>query len=294
MTESFSDRHGYGPPEPPITVREDAPPELRAAIPVFANEAGMKLFEIREVICEVLLDNPDPHNEAGTPNIWDEANSLIQNAPWPKVYDITEAIHFKLDYRDQWDCRPAEIFEMLLNWFFVEKGIGWELSDGKIIRRGSEIPDTPRYQVALSFAGEQRSYVEEVVRHLKSMRISLFYDNDERGYLWGKDYIETFHEVYANQSEYVVMFISKYYVEKAWTRHERRATLIRAFQERREYVLPVRFDDTPVPGLPDSVGFVQASDHSPKQISSMIAEKLSIKPFDSEVSDVQHPRIKET
>ena len=294
MTESFSDRYGYGPPDTPITVREAAPHELRDIIPVIANDAGMKPSAIREVICEVLLKNPDPNNDEEFSNIWDEVNSLVQKAPCPKVYDIVEAIYSELSRDDQWDCPLAKVFEVRLNEFFDEKGIGWELCDGKIIRRGSEIPDTPRYQVALSFAGEQRSYVEEVVRHLKSMRISLFYDNDERGYLWGKDYIETFHEVYANQSEYVVMFISKYYVEKAWTRHERRATLIRAFQERREYVLPVRFDDTPVPGLPDSVGFVQASDHSPKQISSMIAEKLSIKPFDSEVSDVQHPRIKET
>lgn len=41
MTERFSDREGYRPPAAPITIREDAPPELRSAILVLAEEAGM-------------------------------------------------------------------------------------------------------------------------------------------------------------------------------------------------------------------------------------------------------------
>ena len=47
-----------------------------------------------------------------------------------------------------------------------------------------------------------------------------------------------------NRTAYVVVFISKAYVEKTWPRHERRAALSRMIQEQGEYVLPVRFDDT--------------------------------------------------
>ena len=49
------------------------------------------------------------------------------------------------------------------------------------------------------------------------------------------------------------MFISQAYVEKAWTRHERRLALSRMIREPGEYILPVRFDDTSVPGLPTDV-----------------------------------------
>ena len=43
------------------------------------------------------------------------------------------------------------------------------------------------YQVALSFAGEQRSYVEEVARSLLACGISVFYDGFESVWLWGRN-----------------------------------------------------------------------------------------------------------
>jgi len=46
-----------------------------------------------------------------------------------------------------------------------------------------------------------------------------------------------------------VVFVSAEYAARDWTRLERRAALARAVRERREYVLPARFDDTPLPGL---------------------------------------------
>ena len=44
--------------------------------------------------------------------------------------------------------------------------------------------DGPKYQVALSFAGEQRDYVEEVARHLQSCSIAVFYNGFETVRLW--------------------------------------------------------------------------------------------------------------
>lgn len=43
-----------------------------------------------------------------------------------------------------------------------------------------------RYEVALSFAGEQRYYVERVANRLKKLGVSYFYDFDEQIELWGK------------------------------------------------------------------------------------------------------------
>ena len=149
----------------------------------------------------------------------------------------------------------------------------------------------PVYEVALSFAGEQRSYVEEVARALQSRGISVFYDEFERVQLWGTHLAEELHAVYEQRADRVVMFISKAYVEKAWPKHERRAALSRAVQESREYVLPVRFDNTLVPGLTDDVHYVWASDYSPAELAAMIAEKLGVKPFEGKASDVPPPRM---
>ena len=139
------------------------------------------------------------------------------------------------------------------------------------------IAENPQYEVALSFSGEQREYVERVARALQSRGVSVFYDAFELVSLWGKDLVEELHEVFEHRAALAMMFISKEYVETAWPRHERRSILSRAVKEKSEYVLPVRFDNTPVPGLPDSIRYEQAADHSPEELAAMIAEKLGIK-----------------
>ena len=142
------------------------------------------------------------------------------------------------------------------------------------------------YQVALSFAGEQRDYVEEVARHLRSRNIAVFYDGFERVQLWGRSGAEVFNRAFEQDSANVLMFISKAYVEKAWTRHERRSALSRMVQEQGEYILPVRFDDTPVPGLPRDLIYERASDHTPAQLSVTISKKLGMRPFAGKASSV--------
>jgi hypothetical protein len=45
----------------------------------------------------------------------------------------------------------------------------------------------PDFDIALSFAGEDRKYVEEVADTLKKMGFRIFYDKYETVTLWGKD-----------------------------------------------------------------------------------------------------------
>ena len=147
------------------------------------------------------------------------------------------------------------------------------------------------YEVALSFAGEQREYVGEVAQALQKFGISVFYDEFEKINLWGKDATEELQAVYEHRADRVVLFISKEWVEKVWPQHERRAALSGAIQKPGEYILPVRFDDTPVPGLPSSMIYLHAKDHSPAELASLIAEKIGIKPFEGKASNVPPPRM---
>lgn len=148
-----------------------------------------------------------------------------------------------------------------------------------------------KYQVALSFAGEQRDYVEEVARSIQARSISLFYDGFEAVELWGKNLSEAFQAVFEQQAAYVVMFISEAYVQKPWANHERRSALSRAVHEKKEYVLPVRFDDTPVPGLPGDINFLRASEHTPAELAAFIAEKIGMGRFHGKASHVPAPRM---
>lgn len=138
MTERFSDRQGYRPSAAQITVREDAPSELRGAIPLIAEDAGMSPSSMRRVICGVLLVPPDRGNWSEYPNIRHEVDWLIEHAPWYKVYDVAEALYANLAAPGARNSPPADEFERRLNGFLVENGIGWELRNGRITRRGSE------------------------------------------------------------------------------------------------------------------------------------------------------------
>ena len=62
-------------------------------------------------------------------------------------------------------------------------------------------------------------------------------------------------------------------------------------REKGEYVLPVRFDDTPMDGLPDDIGYERAVERTPAELAVLIAEKLGIRPFDGKASQVPPPRI---
>ena len=52
------------------------------------------------------------------------------------------------------------------------------------------------YDVALSFAGEQRDYVEKVSEELTALKVKHFYDNNEKVNLWGKNLAQFLDSVY--------------------------------------------------------------------------------------------------
>ncbi len=130
------------------------------------------------------------------------------------------------------------------------------------------------YDVGLSFAGEQREYVEQVADELKSRGIRVFYDDYEKGTLWGKDLYAHLSEIYEYMCRYCVIFVSEEYAGKVWPNHERQSAQSRALAEKHEYILPARFDDTDIPGLLDTVGYIDLNKTSPFQLCDLISEKV--------------------
>ena len=131
------------------------------------------------------------------------------------------------------------------------------------------------YDVALSFAGEDRKYVNAVATHLQACNIKVFYDLFEQVDLWGKNLYTHLDEVYRNKARFCVMFISENYQKKDWTNHERESAQARAFfQENEDYILPARFDDTEIPGVRPIVGYINLRDYTPKQFAQLCKLKL--------------------
>lgn len=130
------------------------------------------------------------------------------------------------------------------------------------------------FDVALSFAGEDRGYVEEVANWLKKMDIKVFYDKYETVSLWGKNLYEHLSEIYNKRAKYAVIFISEHYANKLWTDHERKNAQARAFMEKEEYILPARFDNTEITGILPTIGYIDLTKVSPEEFAFMIKEKI--------------------
>ena len=130
------------------------------------------------------------------------------------------------------------------------------------------------YEIAISFAGEDRSIALEIVQKLLNAGVNVFYDKNEQANLWGKDLYEYLADVYSKHARYCVMIISENYEKKLWTNHERRNAQERAFREREEYILPVRLDDTCIPGIRDTIGYIDLRHTSLDELVEMILVKL--------------------
>lgn len=144
--------------------------------------------------------------------------------------------------------------------------------------------DEYMYDVALSFANEQREYVESVAKRLSQLEVRCFYDNDEKVDLWGKNLLKYLDEIYLKKSRYCVMFISKEYKEKYWTQYESESIEERSFYQNddenfQQYILPVRFDNTKIPGIRSSLGYICAQEVSPEELAEMIYTKLHGKEY---------------
>src|ERR1044072_5612257 len=130
--------------------------------------------------------------------------------------------------------------------------------------------DTFYFDVALSFAGEDREFVKQVAVFLRENNIRVFYDEDEEVNLWGKDLGDALDEIYRIRSRFVVLFVSESYAKKMWTNHERKSSFARAISEKKEYVLPVRFDETELTGLSSTTAYLDLRKESPESLARKI------------------------
>lgn len=130
------------------------------------------------------------------------------------------------------------------------------------------------FDIAFSFAGEDRSIVEEIVNRLKNEKLSFFYDNHHKAELWGKDLYQYLSDLYTKKAKYCVIFVSENYANKLWTKHELRSAQERAFSDSNEYILPILLDNTELPGLNKTIGYIKHPENSIKEITELIIQKL--------------------
>lgn len=132
------------------------------------------------------------------------------------------------------------------------------------------------YDVALSFAGEDRAVAEELRNLLTQRGIRVFYDQDAQASLWGKDLYQHLQTIYRDKAAFCVVLISQHYVQKHWTRHELQQAQARAFAADQEYILPLRLDDTPVPGINPTTGYLDLRKLGLANVALLVCQKVGL------------------
>jgi hypothetical protein len=147
--------------------------------------------------------------------------------------------------------------------------------------RPAKPPHKPRlgleqgFDVAISFAASEREHAEKLAALVREAGFSVFYDKFYPEDLWGKDLVETFHEIYSKRARYCVIFVSDEYNKRAWTIHERRSAQERMLKERgKEYILPVKANDVELPGMPSTIGYVSLKEQGVEKIAGLLIRKL--------------------
>ena len=130
------------------------------------------------------------------------------------------------------------------------------------------------YDVALSVAGPDREYAQQLHDALVANDIKVFYDKAFEASIWGKDLATTLFDIFNNKALYCILFVSKAYQERIWTMLELRSALARAVKEKGiEYILPIRIDDIELEGLSPSIAYLSI-DKGMKWIAEKLTEKI--------------------
>lgn len=137
--------------------------------------------------------------------------------------------------------------------------------------RNDEYP----WDLAVSFAGEDRSTVLEFVKRLEEKGIFPFYDFNQQAQLWGVDLQKKLADIYANDALYMVIFISSKYPEKDWTRFEFEIGKSAESKRPEAYILPIIIEDVPIVGLANTLGKVFLNEHSIEYCVNLIVDKLT-------------------
>src|SRR5882724_7609782 len=150
-----------------------------------------------------------------------ERHTLLDPDPMPQ-----EVKNFKKRLAVHWRTPPPAETQLEISWSIrtLQEDVDQEVQRvSRVLFASRRKGMRPEYDVALSYASEDREFVEQTAAALGQHGITYFYDRDEETAvrLWGTNLYDHLSQVYSKLARYTVMFISKNYANKRWTNLER-------------------------------------------------------------------------
>lgn len=141
------------------------------------------------------------------------------------------------------------------------------------------IETTMEYDLAFSFAGEDRSYVESLKDACEKLGLSIYYDEDRKLDQWGLSFLAEQRKVYSGaKTKHFVPFISKHYFSKPIPTDEFRSAMMES--TKRRYMLPIKLDNSSVSVeyLSADMQYIKSADFSVEQIAQKLQDLVRATP----------------
>jgi hypothetical protein len=144
----------------------------------------------------------------------------------------------------------------------------------KSIKDISEI----NFRVSVSFPGEKREYVSNVVDILKNElgENKVFYDFDYQSQIARPNADILLQNIYHKQSDLIVVFLCKEYAEKEWCGLEWRSVKDLIKSKKDEKIMFIKFDQAEINGLFSIDGYIDATRFKEKEVANFILERLEL------------------
>jgi hypothetical protein len=131
--------------------------------------------------------------------------------------------------------------------------------------------DKRPFDFAISYASENSDAAQTVAAGLRQYDFTVFLDDYYRREGIGVDGEALFESVFSGAHQ-VVVLVSRHYLVKRWPRFE--WDVIKRSPDYLARLIPVRIDDSDLPGLPSSVLYVRYSDDNPGAVITTCITKL--------------------
>lgn len=204
-----------------------------------------------------------------------EFDEQIGDVPAERIQQLAHQLEINLQngeqYRTHWAIKSANLFEALHAAGIVANNyINPAGPNGRI----EEI----RFKVAFSFPGELRDFVQQVAAQVKAQLPigTVFYDNDFVAQLARPNLDNLLQDVYLNNSDLLVVFLSADYERKMWCGVEWRAIRAVINNKADESVMLVRSDDAAIPGIFPQDGYIDMNQFTAGQVAGFVLQRVRL------------------
>ena len=132
-----------------------------------------------------------------------------------------------------------------------------------------------KYDLALSYASEQKDYVSSVYKLLKLKGLSVYFASAYQEELTGIDMTEEFYSIFHDQCLFIAAFVSNDYLQKKRPMAEAAIGQMRSREERRNCLIPVYWGDARLPDFDPEINFLSA-DKPAEMVAHYLAEAVRI------------------